>query len=101
MHAFRARSPQPSFAAEVSTDSHLLMLPTRAFTSTGRTFRMVDLEAAVSGLGGSVVEMPYVMRVLAENVLRAHHARGPSAVSEAEIRNVVDWQNHIGEDLSL
>ncbi len=62
---------------------------------------MIDLNAALRRRGVEPHALPYVIRVLAENVLRAHVLRGPQAVSAAEVASVVDWRAHVGEDLPL
>jgi aconitate hydratase len=62
---------------------------------------MIDLCAALRERGADPDTLPYVIRVLAENVLRAHRTRGPGAVSADEVASIVDWRNHVGEDIPL
>ena len=62
---------------------------------------MIDLRAALRERGAEPEALPYVIRVLAENVLRAHVTRGPQVVSAQEVASIVDWRNHVGEDLPL
>ena len=63
--------------------------------------RMIDLRAALRERGADPDALPYVIRVLAENALRAYAARGSAAVSADELASIVDWRNHVGEDLPL
>ncbi|MFO1302205.1 MAG: aconitate hydratase AcnA [Burkholderiales bacterium] len=63
--------------------------------------RMVDLGAAMRERGIAMHAMPFVVRVLAENVLRAHLLRGPEAVSAREVASILDWRAHTGHDLPL
>jgi aconitate hydratase len=62
---------------------------------------MIDLRAALRERGADPDALPYVIRVLAENALRAYAARGSAAVSADELASIVDWRNHVGEDLPL
>ena len=62
---------------------------------------MIDLRAELRERGADPESLPYVIRVLAENALRAHLTRGPQAVSDDEVRTIVDWRNHVGHDLPL
>ena len=62
---------------------------------------MLDLRAALRERGAAPDALPYVIRVLAENVLRAHLTRGPDAVSHDEVASIVDWRNHLGYDVPL
>jgi aconitate hydratase len=62
---------------------------------------MIDLRAALRERGADPEALPYVIRVLAENALRAHLVRGPQAVSDAEVQTIVDWRGHVGRDLPL
>ena len=61
----------------------------------------MDLEAALRARNASLQTLPYVIRVLAENVMRAHLTRGPAAVSAGEVASIVDWRSHVGHDVPL
>ena len=63
--------------------------------------RAIDLPATLRAHRADPDAIPYVIRVLAENVFRAHALRGPGTVSAAEVASIVDWRNHIGDDLPL
>src|SRR6185369_4843735 len=78
-----------------------MAIPTRTFEVNGQRLRMVDLEAAVRALGGSLSTMPYTIRVLVENMLRAQLLRGPSVVSAREIAAIIEWERNVGADVPL
>ena len=67
----------------------------------GRKYRVTDLVEAVSRLGGKIGEMPYVIRILLENLLRSRSLKGVHAVTDEEIGRLLDWRKHIDADLPL
>ncbi|MFO1310706.1 MAG: aconitate hydratase AcnA [Burkholderiales bacterium] len=75
-----------------------LSVPTRDLPGN---IRMIDLPAALRERGVAMAAMPFAIRVLAENVLRAHLLRGPDAVSVSEVASILDWRSHAGRDLPL
>ena len=64
-----------------------------------RSWRAIDLPDAVAQLQGELHHMPYVIRILLENLLRSQ-ALG-RAVEPADIAHVLHWRDHIGVDLPL
>jgi aconitate hydratase len=64
-----------------------------------RGLRLIDLPRTVAGLGGDMRRMPYVIRILLENLLRSR-ALG-RAVEQGEIALLLDWREHVGADLPL
>jgi len=71
----------------------------RLTSADGGECRLVDLPATVAAAGGDLGRMPYVIRVLLENLLRSR-AIG-RAVSDDELALLLDWERHIGADLPL
>ncbi len=65
----------------------------------GRPLRVIDLPRAVSDRGGDLRRLPFVIRILLENLLRSR-ALG-RAVEASEIDRLLHWQRHIGTDLPL
>ena len=65
----------------------------------GTAYRFVDLPAFVAAAGRDLARMPFVTRVLLENLLRAR-ATG-RAVSEEEVSRVLDAPAHVGTDMPL
>lgn len=68
----------------------------RASTST---FRYVSLERCAAAYGVDVQELPFVIRILLENVQR-HRLLG-KPVSRKEVAALVRWQEHTDAQLSL
>ena len=64
-----------------------------------QSWRVIDLPDAVAQLQGELHHMPYVIRILLENLLRSQ-ALG-RAVEPADIARVLHWHDHIGADLPL
>ncbi|NDH54032.1 MAG: aconitate hydratase, partial [Betaproteobacteria bacterium] len=64
-----------------------------------RSWRVIDLPGAVAQRQGELHHMPYVIRILLENLLRSQ-ALG-RAVEPADIARVLHWHDHIGVDLPL
>lgn len=60
---------------------------------------MIDLPGAVTRLGGTLAQMPYVIRILLENLLRSQ-ALG-RAVTPDEINRLLNWRENVGADLPL
>lgn len=69
--------------------------------SAGRasTFRYVSLERCAAAYGVDVQELPFVIRILLENVQR-HRLLG-KPVSRKEVAALVRWQEHTDAQLSL
>ena len=65
----------------------------------GLAWQGVDLALAMHEAGGSLLTMPYVIRVFLENLLRSH-LQGKS-VSKEEIDLLLHWTEHIGQDVPL
>ena len=65
----------------------------------GLAWQGVDLALAMHEAGGSLLTMPYVIRVFLENALRSH-LQGKS-VSKEEIDLLLHWTEHIGQDVPL
>ncbi|MFN0004210.1 MAG: hypothetical protein ACKVPZ_04415, partial [Burkholderiaceae bacterium] len=59
----------------------------------------VDLPLAVKKTGKDLSEMPYVIRIFLENLLRSH-LQGKS-VSIQEIDLLFHWSDNIGQDVPL
>jgi aconitate hydratase len=64
-----------------------------------RDWRAVDLPAAVTAAGGDLHRMPYVIRILLENLLRSRMLGRP--VAEGEVALLLDWRESVGADLPL
>jgi len=62
---------------------------------------VLDLHAAAARRGAALERLPYVIRILLENLCRHRIWRGDSAVADAEIARLADWRRHIGADLPL
>jgi aconitate hydratase len=71
----------------------------RIRSASGRDCRLIDLPCAAAALGGDLARMPYVIRILLENLLRSR-ALG-RAVTPEEVGLLLDWRRHIGADLPL
>lgn len=54
---------QPPTPPESPTDASV--------SSAGRKLRVIDVPAATSALGGELARVPYVIRILRENLLRS------------------------------
>lgn len=61
--------------------------------------RYIDLESTAAKHGTPITQLPYVIRLLLENVLR-HQLLG-RAIDEIEIRALISWREHISTQLSL
>ncbi len=70
-----------------------------ALVVSGSAYRFVDLPAFVAAAGRELARIPFVTRVLLENLLRAR-ATG-RAVSEEEVSRVLDAPAHVGTDMPL
>lgn len=70
-----------------------------SISAAGREWRAIDLPATVADAGGEVTHMPYVIRILLENLLRARTLGW--AVAPEEIERLLRWQDHVGADLPL
>ena len=67
--------------------------------AAGQSRRIIDLPLEASRRGGDLARMPYVIRILLENLLRSC-ALG-RAVSNDEIGLLVHWADNAGADLPL
>ncbi len=65
----------------------------------GRQWRVVDLRRSVAQRGGDLERMPYVIRILLENLLRSRMLG--RAVADEEIELLVDAPANVGADLPL
>jgi len=65
----------------------------------GRMRRGVDLKACTQSNGIDMQSMPYVMRIILENQLRSQLFGKP--ITHQEILQTLQWQDHVGSDLSL
>ena len=73
---------------------------TRDFVHGDQSLRTIDLAAAAPQTGfDGVSSLPFVIRILIENLLR-HQAWG-AAVSDTEIGRLWRWREHVGSDLPL
>jgi len=70
-----------------------------SFLSKGTPIHYADVAGAVSSYGVELASLPYVIRILLENLLR--HRRYGRSVSEAEIKAVAHWQQNISDQISL
>ncbi|WP_435915466.1 aconitate hydratase AcnA [Bordetella bronchiseptica] len=70
-----------------------------SFLHLGTPIHYADVAAAAARSGVELASLPYVIRILLENLLR-HRGRG-RPVQEAEIEAVAHWQAHISEQISL
>jgi len=66
---------------------------------SGPVCQGVDLHLAMEQVGGQLSDMPYVIRVFMENLLRSHLQGKP--VSAQEIDSMLHWSQHIGQDVPL
>jgi len=66
---------------------------------SGPVCQGVDLHLAMEQVGGQLSDMPYVIRVFMENLLRSHLQGKP--VSAQEIDSMLHWSEHIGQDVPL
>jgi len=71
----------------------------RQFQCSRETFRYVDIGQIAHAAGRDIADLPYVLRVLLENLCR-HRAWG-AAVSDAEIQALLDAPTCGGADLPL
>ena len=60
---------------------------------SGPVCQGVDLHLAMEQVGGQLSDMPYVIRVFMENLLRSHLQGKP--VSAQEIDSMLHWSEHI------
>ena len=70
-----------------------------SFRLQGIPIHYADLARAASQYGVELESLPYVIRILLENLLR-HRGRG-RPVQQAEIEAVIHWQRNISEQISL
>ena len=70
-----------------------------SISAASRQWRAVDLPAIATRSGRDLRQMPYVVRILLENLLRSRML-GRSVASE-EIDLLLDWRQHVGADLPL
>ena len=66
---------------------------------SGPVCQGVDLHLAMEQVGGQLSDMPYVIRVFMENLLRSRLQGKP--VSVQEIDSMLHWSQHIGQDVPL
>jgi len=73
---------------------------THVFVHGGQSLHTIDLAAAAPEQDSARLDaLPYVIRILLENLYR-HQAWG-AAVSDAEIARLWRWREHVGADLPL
>src|SRR4051812_45240417 len=72
---------------------------THVFSYDSHPVHYADSASAARTGGRHVTELPYVIRVLLENLTRHRSWGGP--VSESEVQAVLDWQHRSGADLPL
>ncbi len=65
----------------------------------GRTWLAVDLPTFVADAGADLARMPYVVRILLENLLRSRLLG--RTVADQEIAHLMDAQRNVGKDLPL
>ncbi len=65
------------------------------------SYRMIDLQAEADARGFGIAELPYVMRVLIENLLRSHALGNPACITEHDLSSTFAWQDNVGKDLPL
>lgn len=70
-----------------------------SFLLKGTPIHHADVAGAASSCGVELDSLPYVIRILLENLLR-HRGRG-RPVQKDEIEAVVHWQRNISEQISL
>ncbi len=68
-------------------------------SAAGKNWLAIDLPAWVANAGGDLAQMPYVTRILLENLLRSRALGRP--VAEPEIALLLDAPRHVGADLPL
>lgn len=72
---------------------------THVFSYDSHSVHYADIATAARAGGRQVSDLPYVIRVLLENLTRHRSWGGP--VSESEVQAVLDWQHRSGADLPL
>jgi aconitate hydratase len=73
--------------------------PAASLVGGGTQRRVIDLPQSVAARAGELRRMPYVIRILLENLLRSQ-AIG-RAVTDEEIALLLDWRAQVGADLPL
>ncbi|MBH1964574.1 MAG: aconitate hydratase AcnA [Comamonadaceae bacterium] len=68
-------------------------------SAAGRTWHAVDLPRFVSAAGGDISQMPFVTRILLENLLRSRLLGRP--VTESEIALLLNARENVDADLPL
>ena len=76
-------------------------VPTLDVAVRGRPFRALDLRSIAARTGTDLDAMPYVIRVLFENLWRHRLWSGEDAVGDPELGAIGHWAEHVGSELPL
>jgi len=76
-------------------------VPTLGIVVRDRSFHAVDLHSVAIEAGTDLHAMPYVIRVLFENLWRHRLWSGKEAVGDAELDAIGHWRGRVGSELPL
>jgi aconitate hydratase len=76
-------------------------MPTLEIRARDRAFRAIDLRSIAASHGADLDAMPYVIRVLFENLWRHRLWSGAQTVGDAELEAIGNWRKCVGSELPL